>query len=267
MLYFTTNADGGGTEGIGALAQYQIICYALSKLYNVKHYFQGFTNLTHYQYFDTTPSEWDDSITRFFNLPISPKLDIPSINFSQLQHPLELLIENSTDLIINFEAHELLSFLDQNVDDPLLIQILQQVGEGVVLHEGSKYFDYEKHNIAIHIRRYTKTDCDLNPRREYFDNTNGERYINFIEQISCKNTDFHIYSQGDEADFQFLKKDNVYLHIEENPLISLYHMINADVLYTANSSLSYVAHLLGKHKQCYVRDTFFHNWKSDSIKI
>jgi hypothetical protein len=78
---------------------------------------------------------------------------------------------------------------------------------------------------------------------------------------------FYIFSQGNEEEFQFLKKENVFLHIEENPLISLYHMINADFLITANSSLSYIAHLLSNHEKCFGRVNFWHKWKKETILI
>ena len=267
MVYFTTNFDGKHTEGIGAMAQYQLICYTLSKCYNAGYYFGGFRNLTHYQYFNTTPEQWDKDITTFFNLPTTKEPDAPTLPFDTLQEPLKKLIEASSDTIVSFEPNQLLAFMDQYIDEQTVLEILQQVGKNVILDDQEKYFSKEKQNVAIHIRRYTKTDCDTNPRREYFEQSKQEHYTSFIKQLDATGVDFHIYSQGQEQDFYFLNKDNVFLHIEENPLISLYHMINADILHTANSSLSYVAHLLGNHKQCFVRDTFFHKWKTNTTKI
>ena len=87
-IYFTTNSNGNHTEGIGAMAQYQIICYVLSKLYNTEYYFTGFKNLTHYQYFDITQEQWCKDITDFFNFPISEVSDLPRISFHQLDKSL-----------------------------------------------------------------------------------------------------------------------------------------------------------------------------------
>jgi hypothetical protein len=267
MLLFTTNSDGGNTEGIGAMAQYQIICYTLSKLYNAGFYFEGFKNLTHYQYFQTTKEKWDSNITNFFNLPISKKENLPIINFSSINGDIESMINENA--ILNIEPNYLLQFIDEYIDNSDIQTILKQIGNNLNLNKELFYFDKNKNNIAFHIRKYTQTDCDLNPRREYFDETKKNYYISKIKELNDNEVEFHIYSQGNETDFEFIKEigDNIKLHIEENPLISLYHMINADVLFTANSSLSYIAHLLGNHKKCFVRDTFFHKWKSNSIKI
>lgn len=267
MIYFTTNSDGNHTEGIGAMAQYQIICYVISKLYNVNFYFTGFKNLTHYQYFDITQEQWCKDITNFFNLPVSKDLDLPTINFHQLNIELDDFINNNDNVIINFEPHYLLSFMDNYIDNDGIQNILIELGKNIILNSDLKYFDKEKQNIAIHIRKYTQTDCDLNPRREYFDESKKDYYINLINKLDNNKVDFHIYSQGKEEEFNFLNKNNIKLHIEENPLVSLYHMINSDIFITANSSLSYIAHLLGNHKQCFVRDTFFHKWKNNTIKL
>lgn len=260
MIYFTTNSDGNNTEGIGAMAQYQIICYCLSQLYNTNFYFTGFKNLTHYQYFDIPQNQWCGDITNFFNLPISKEINLPIIGFHQLNEDLELFINKNNNIIINFESNYLMSFIDSFIDNEDIQCILKTLGNNVVLKDELKYFSKEKQNVAIHIRRFMPTDCDPNPRRELFDKSKENYYIDLMNQLN-NNSEFHIYSQGKEEDFIFLKKDNVVLHIEENPLVSLYHMIKADILVTANSSLSYVAHLLGNHKKCFVRDTFFHKWK------
>jgi len=267
MIYFTTNSDGNHTEGIGAMAQYQIICYVLSKLYNVNFYFTGFKNLTHYQYFDITQEQWCKDITNFFNFSVSNNLNLPIVNFYQLNIELENFIHNNDNIIINFESKYLLSFMDDYINDNKVQNILTELGKNIRLNNNLKYFNKEKQNIAIHIRKYTQTDCDLNPRREYFEESKKDYYINLINKLDNDKVNFYIYSQGNKDDFNFLKKDNIFLHIEENPLISLYHMINSDIFITANSSLSYIAHLLGNHKQCFVRDTFFHQWKPNSIYI
>ncbi len=267
MLLFTTNADGGNTEGIGAMAQCQIICYTLSKLYNVGFYFEGFKNLTHYQYFETTKEQWDNDITDFFNFPVSEKLDLPIVDFSSIDGDINSIINEN--LILNIKSNYLLQFMDQYIDNSDVQSILTTIGESIKFDKRLFYFNSEKNNVAIHIRKYTETDCDPNPRRELFDETKKNYYISIIEKLNNKDVQFHIYSQGNESDFYFLKQmgNNIFLHIEENPMITLYHMINADVLFTANSSLSYVAHLLGNHKMCFVRDTFFHKWKLNSIRI
>ena len=266
-IHFTTNPDGGGTEGIGAMAQYHIWCYVLSQLYNTEFSFSGFKNLQHYQYFDITPTEWDQGITQFFNFPTSTPFNTSEIQFTSLQEDLEQFIINHKDLIISFHPNHLMKFADQYINEPLVQKVLKKLGTNLVLDSTHHYFDLSKKNVAIHIRKYTKTDCDLSSRREYFNESKKSYYIDLIKSLSKNNTHFHIYSQGSENDFDFLSQENVTLHIEENPIVSLYHMINSDILVTANSSFSYIAHLLGNHSECYVRDTFFHQWHNSCIKL
>lgn len=271
MIYFTTNSDGNHTEGIGAMAQYQIVCYVLSKLYKVEFYFAGFKNLTHYQYFNIIQEQWCNEITNFFNFPTSSQTNYPTINFHDLSEDLEVFIANNDNVIINFETNYLMSFIDSFINNEDVKFILKTLGNNILLKDDLKYFKKEKLNISIHIRKYTQTDCDLNSRREYFNLDRQNFYLNIIQNIEflLPNVDkqYHVYSQGDTKLFDFLNKLNidVNLHIEEHPLVSLYHMVNSNIFITANSSLSYVAHLLGNQQICLVRDTFFHNWDDNSI--
>jgi hypothetical protein len=274
MIYFTTNSDGKHTEGIGAMVQYQIICYVLSRLYNVGFYFTGFKNLTHYQYFNITQEKWCNDITNFFDFPISNKINYHIINFHNLSEGLEEFIKNNDNVIINFEIDHLMSFIDSFIDNENIQSILKELSSNILLKNNNlNYFEKEKLNISIHVRKYTQTDCDLNLRREYFDSNKQNFYINIIQNIESLlpniNKQYHIYSQGDIESFNFLHQLNVdiKLHIEEYPLISLYHMISSDIFITANSSFSYIAHLLGNYKMGLVRDTFFHKWNDNSILL
>jgi hypothetical protein len=266
-IYFTTNSDGNNTEGIGAMIQYQLICYALSKTFKTKHYFTGFKNLAHYQYFNTTQEQWSNDVTTFLNLPVSEPLDLPVVEYSTLTVAYQEFIKTNDNVIVNIDPHTLLNFANLHINKPQFQLILKQIGSDILFNDKLKYFDTTKSNIAIHIRKYTPTDCDPHPRRELFDESKKDYYINLINMLHNDNSILHVYSQGSDEDWEFLKRDNVVLHIEEHPLISLYHMINANVLVTANSSLSYIAHLLGNHELCFVRDTFFHQWKPNSIYI
>jgi len=103
-IYFTTNSDGNDTEGIGAMAQYQIICYTLSKLYDTNFYFTGFKNLTHHQYFNITKEQWVSDIDTFFNFKKSNVLHLPVVKFSDINEPLhEFLIKNDNLIVFGFE--------------------------------------------------------------------------------------------------------------------------------------------------------------------
>jgi len=271
MIYFTFSSDGNNTEGIGAMVQYQLSCYIASKVYNVNYYFTGFKNLTHYQYFNMDKNEWDVNITNFFNFPISEPLHLNTINVGNHENLLDI-INNNKDTIINMDSTYLLRFLDTHIDTEYAKNICKELRYNITIPKNEMYFKNYT-NITFHIRIYTKTDCCNAPSRELFDDSKIESTINKLKYIDTlidmPDKVYHIYSQGDPSYFEFLKLTNlnIVLHIEEYPLTSLYHMINADVLITANSSLSYIAHILGDHKLLFVRDTFVHKWKNNSIKI
>jgi len=265
-IYFTTPSDGLKTEGIGAMVQYQIICYILSKIYETQFYFTGFKNLQHYQYFNITQEKWDQEITEFFNFDISESLSHEAIDINN-DFLLDISLNKNKNIILNMQPQYLMKTIDKIINEPRTRQILLNLKNKLKLNQEKKYFQNNKKNIAIHIRKFTKTDCDTFAGREYFNENRKNIYLNYIKELDNKNHIFHIFSQGSEQEFEFLKKENVFLHIEENPLISLYHMINADFLITANSSLSYVAHLLGNHEKCFGRTNFWHKWKKETILI
>ncbi len=265
-IYFTTSSDGLKTEGIGAMAQYQIVCYLLSKIHNTQFYFTGFKNLQHYQYFDTTQEKWDQEITKFFNFNVFENLTYDTINIDN-DLSLNTSLNENKNIILNIQPQYLMKTIDKIINEPQTREILSNLKNNLKLDQQKKYFQKNKKNIAIHIRKFTKTDCDPFSGRECFNDNRKNIYLDYIKQLDNENHMFYIFSQGNEEEFQFLKKENVFLHIEENPLISLYHMINADFLITANSSLSYIAHLLSNHEKCFGRVNFWHKWKKETILI
>lgn len=256
MIYLKTNGNGNHTEGIGALAQYQLYTYALAKMFDCGYTFDGFKNLQHYQYNNVSQEKFSDDASSFFNF-VSDKA------------------EGSFDRVRNFDA--LRGYMSQQENLILELdwccfgQIMNSSGiireiedRGLIEHlqlsfdTQQSYFNPGKPKVAIHIRKFTGTDCDRNPVREVFAEYRKDFYLNLIRGISDMiDAEFHIYSQGRVSDYNFLNGPNVVMHIEEYPIISLYHMIHSDVLVMANSSFSYIAHLLG-HPITLVRTNFYH---------
>lgn len=248
-LELSTSSDGKNTEGIGAMAQYQLFCYGLSKHLGYDYSFSPFDRLQHYQYFDVTQEEFCKDVNNLFEFDKHSYSTPDSIR--SILEPAVVMREGQKHL---------------NDIKPYL-QSLE-----LTLPGGMKYFSKRDINVAIHIRVYTKTDCDPSPIREYFGSRSGKRlsyYANIMRTICSdfpdRNVVFHIYSQGEDSDFEEFKNlgFNVKLHIEEYPTISLYHMAYSDVLVMANSSLSYIAHLLGKTKT-YASQSFYHKLYEDA---
>ena len=108
-------------------------------------------------------------------------------------------------------------------------------------------FDKTFFNVAIHIRRLNPADKNILPlRRTIIPGTeiSTDIYKNIIKDIKNKYTNckFHIYSQGDEKDFDF--EDDIILHLNESIEDTFTDFVYADLLVVAPSSFSYSAALI-----------------------
>lgn len=238
---YNTLSDGNHTEGIGALLQYQLFCYAFCKLNNFDFEFPGFKNLQHFQYTDQSQEEFSQAVTKFCGLPVK---------------------EVSKDSIFK-SPKDIMDYGQQNINN--VVPILKQLNTCKI---EQTYYDSSFVNVAVHIRTFTKTDCDPSPLRECFNHQEKKIISNYYKNVSdklnkiydSKKLKYHVYSQSSLSDLEIFNSifPNIEYHIDEHPIITLDHMINANVLVMANSSLSYVAHLYGKNK-CIAKPTFYHS--------
>ena len=94
MLYIYTPADGKNTEGIGAMAQYQIHTYNLCQaIVGARYLGRDFTNLQHYQGY-STQEEFCQECTDFFNFP--NRVEIPDaevVKFDNFTPEFEEFVE------------------------------------------------------------------------------------------------------------------------------------------------------------------------------
>ena len=105
-------------------------------------------------------------------------------------------------------------------------------------------YDTNFFNVAIHIRKEEKYQ-KMNENRPIPD-FSDEYYSNFCKQIRAnyngkKPLKFHIYSIGEESVFDYLKNNDVVLHINEDMLDTFTGFVFADVLLISHSCLSYTA--------------------------
>jgi len=253
-IYLGFVSDGGNTEGIGAMMQYQIQCYLLSIMLDVNYYFDGLKNLTHYQYYDITQKEWQTQWEQFFNFPhVIPDV-YHTIRIDDYNNLIKFIDNNQTEdnYFIILSGSLLMSYTNSHIDK--LILNMPKLKSRIQYRTEYKY---KKNciNVALHIRRYTRTDCDPAPCRELYspDNNKGEYYETLIKQldqlIPDRAIEYHIYSQGNMAEFQRfseLKLINPYativFHLDEFAILSMSLLMTADILIMSNSSFSYLAH-------------------------
>lgn len=253
-IYLGIISDGRNTEGIGAMSQYQIQCYLLSLILGVNYYFEGFKNLTHYQYYQITQGDWQKQWDSFFNFPnIHPKCDI--LRIDDYNNLIQFIKQNSNtpkNYLIYLGGSLLMTYANKNIN-----QLNMTMPELKNRIQYRKEYTYQKNclNVALHIRRYTQTDCDPSACRELYtpDNNKATYYETLIKQldhlIPIRAIEYHIYSQGKIEDFRRfseLKLTNPYskivFHLDEFAILSLSLLMTADILIMSNSSFSYVAH-------------------------
>ena len=282
-MYLFHNADGLHTEGIGAIAQYQIHTYTLSKILGVDFASTDFINIQHYQG-NSTQEKFGKDITKFFNFPnkINPK-DKNIISFENIdQRFIDFINENKRkkDLYVEIKKTDIMKVADINYR--LWGSFVKELSPYISFDINKYYFDNNKLNISLHVRNFIEgRDNDKSLSREYFSKDKRvEYYTNLIKKFDSVfkkydktrslEKEYHIYSRsqtpGDMSQFECFTQLNVPVkfHIDEHPLISFYHLMKSDIRVVSNSSFSYLAALYGDGLSI-VRDNFHHKIPSNVI--
>ena len=275
MIYLFTRADGKQTEGIGAVAQCQIHTYTLSKMLGVGFASTKFENLQHYQEYDTQEN-FSNDVTNFFNFPnrIEPPND--AVKFEHVDRTFLDFIEknkNGDEIYVEISNKDLIRVAISNTEK--WSSVIPDLSKLVSIDDSKKYFDEDKLNISLHITNFIEgRDNDRTPQREQFEQGNRKEkyYIDLLQKFDdifnrrgrtlFVDKEYHIYSRsqtpGDLSQFEAFTKLGlpIKFHIDEHPLISLYHLIQSDVKVLSNSSFSYMSALYGDGLNI-VRDNFF----------
>jgi hypothetical protein len=274
MIFLYTPADGNQTEGIGAVAQCQIHAYVLSRMMQVEFVGRPFTGLQHYQEY-STQEEYCDAVTDFFNFQFN-KIDLSNAKIVKAERIDNSLVEfinqhrmTADEIYVELPTAQLQSFADANFDAYKDAGYHSTLAKRIRFDESKYYFDDDKLNIGIHITNFIEgRDNDLSAQREQYvpGNSKEQYYINLINKLNellSKNSDiekeFHIYSRGEEKDFEvFTNLDvPVKLHLWEHPLTSIYHLTKSDIRVLSNSSFSYMSALFGaENGMSIIRDNF-----------
>jgi hypothetical protein len=108
--------------------------------------------------------------------------------------------------------------------------------------ENIPYFEKDRINVAVHIRRGDILIC--NRGRAFKD----EYFLDIIENIRkmYPMAVFHIFSEGDEEEFIKFRSKDIKLHINEDLAMTFHAMVAADILVASQSTLSYTASILSK---------------------
>ena len=276
-MYLFNKADGYQTEGIGAVAQCQIHTYTLSRMLGVEFASTKFENLQHYQE-HSTQVEFCQDVTKFFNFPKGQLNSDNVVSFEKIDEEFIKFVEenrNEKDLYVEVGRADMMRTADNNYQK--WNSFVKDLSSLVVFDKSKYYFDEEKLNVSLHITNFIEgRDNDRSTSRAQFIQGNDKEkyYINLLQKfdkiLNDKNNrassvekEYHIYSRsqtpGDLEQFEAFTKLGlpIKFHIDEHPLISLYHLIHSDIKVLSNSSFSYISAIYGDGLSI-ARDNFHH---------
>lgn len=138
---------------------------------------------------------------------------------------------------------DILSTVQSNINNYINKETTKKYKEIFWNNKNKNFFNNNKFNIAIHIRRPNPHDNRIEGARTPF-----EYYLNIIKNIKeiyCNHDlEFHIYSQGNINDFESLKNNDIVFHINEDQFTTFTGLVAANILVTSASSFSYTAALI-----------------------
>jgi len=234
----------GLREGAGSVIQYILSAFCFAQENGYKFAYLPSYNIGHFEHHQILPDEWDKSWNKYiydnmiFDFSDLSGSDLPKKIITDLSS-----VESMKDLDVIVDLSDIRSKLIYT-HPPCLMACLDKLRLKYAQNNLPCYFDQSKCNVAFHIRQFTSTD-GTNPdsSRDYF-NMYQEQISSFQSMMKWvksqrQNVVFHIYSQGHPEKFKDF--GDVILHLEEHPIISLHHMIKADILFMAASSFSEIA--------------------------
>lgn len=258
----------GKTDGMGAqvLAIYSAILY--SKIFNLKYLHTPIKSVEHNYDND---HNFANKIEDFFSFSknehviseIPSKhtiIDIDSFTLNTFRLVLSYLFTRNSTII--FKKSHYHNYTNNHVDKYNLIkeELKRKYYTNYKQKNNNKTNSSEK-TIVIHIRR---GDVGINDKERYTDNLEIKSKIlqckTYLEKENL-NPIFKIYSQGNENDFKDFKGIASF-NLNGNIFDDFNDMVQADILFTAKSAMSYSAALLSDGKIIY--EKFWHkplnNW-------
>lgn len=268
-IYLTTNTDGWNTEGIGCICQWNLLLFCISKDLEVNLSMPPYKNIAHYDYTSYSSEEWSESFTKFFNFPYESGFDF-EYEFNGSYEDLKVFVEENKNkeekILIDVPKMFIVDHGQSNINRFFEKQYLKEIRDGLKVDD--IYFEPGVVNISLHIRSNNANDVDFSNFRESFgrhiDSTKFKTLIGeLIEKHKDEQVHLHIHSQGQIENFYDIielstERFKITCHLNDHPTKDIHHMSHADYLIMANSSYSWICHLLSDNPT-YVRDNFWHS--------
>jgi hypothetical protein len=274
-IFLETNTNGFNKEGIGSVVQWNLLLFCMAKDLGVEISVLPFKNIAHYNYTNYTSKEWSESFTNFFKFPYTSEFDV-ELEFDGEYKDLEDFIDENLhtekNISISIPKKFIVEHGQKNISKYFQKKYLTEIKQNIAVDKN--YFQKNHLNICLHIRSNNPNDVDFDICREAFlRHIDDSKFKNIITELKDKHQDnkvcLHIHSQGDIENFNNIlnlstKNFKIKCHLNEHPTVDIYHMSNADFLIMANSSYSWICHLLN-YNPTYVRDNFWHSVYPNAI--
>ena len=279
MIFLSTTSDGLHTAGLGSITQWHLLLFCIAKDLNVNVSVDPYHRIGHNYH---SESDWDETFTKFFSFPYTKKFDV-DLDFDGSYDELK---EGLISIKNEYESSERVgvhishgTIKDIMISNKNLIskfcdkRYLDEIKNNFYIED--TYFSSKYINVSFHIRVENPKDTDhaFHLRETVYDlDKEFNRHKNIIKYIKDENSDkkihLHIHSQEDEDRYhkfyQFCDENfKLSLHLDDNPIRDIYHMSNADYLIMANSSYSWICHLLNSNTT-FARDNF---WQPMNSKV
>ena len=241
LKYYTPNES---YDGFGAQYQRRIQTYIYCNMNNLNFAYNPLRIVEHNYDND---NNYNDKLENLMNLKDNITNINDNINYESLNYGLIVM-----------------PFFEKNIDICCKSEHMNFIKECFWKNKNKNFFNNNKFNVAIHIRRANHADKGLAGDRA---TTPNSYYLNIMNNIRNKHKDkdilFHIYSQGNIRNFIDLANDNVMFYINYDIIETFKGLVSAEALVTSPSSLSYVAGLISNGEIYYKK--FWHNPKSSWI--
>jgi hypothetical protein len=238
LTYYTPNES---YDGFGAQYQRRIQTYIYCNMNNLNFVYNPLRIVEHNYNND---NDYNDKLENLMNL----KNNIININGN-----------------INFKTLDygsiVMPFFEKNIDICCENKDMKFIKDSFWENKDKNFFNNNKFNVAIHIRRENHVDKGIAGDRV---TTPNSYYLNVMNNIRNKHKDknilFHIYSQGKIENFIDLASDNVMFYINYDIIETFKGLVSSEALVISPSSLSYVAALISDGEIYY--KNFWHKPRS-----
>ena len=233
-------------DGFGAQYQKIILTYIFCKMNNLNF---AYFPLKYVEHNYNNDEEYKNKLENLMNL------------IGNISNYNDTMKVNTIDYL-----KTIIPYFEKNIDNCCGSQHMKFIKDCFWENKDKNYFNNNKINVAVHIRRENPHDKGEAGERA---TTPNRYYLEIMNKIREKYKDndkkvlFHIYSQGVITKFIDLANSDVKFYLNYDICESFIGMVSAEILLTSPSSLSYIAALISDGEIYYKK--FWHNPRKNWI--